>query len=81
MYPSVKEVTPCDDYILSISFDNGEKGKLDIKPILDFGIFRRIRDDEVFRRVRVSFDTIQWDCGADLDPEYVYKKSMKEKFA
>ena len=50
MYPSVTEVTPCDDYTLSISFENGRKGKLDIKPMLGFGIFQRIKipDDDIW---------------------------------
>ena len=26
MYPSVKEVIPSEDYILSLVFDNGENG-------------------------------------------------------
>jgi len=72
MYPSVQEVVPGDDYVLSIVFDNGESGTLDMKPVLDFGVFQRIKDLDVFRRVRVAFDTIEWDCGVDLDPEYVY---------
>lgn len=81
MYPSVKEVTPGDNYTLSVVFDNGEKGHLDMKPVLDFGIFQRIKDRDAFRRVRVSFDTIEWDCGVDLDPEYVYTKCMTNKAA
>ena len=72
MYPSVQEVVPGDDYVLSIVFDNGESGTLDMKPVLDFGVFQRIKDLDAFRRVRVAFDTIEWDCGVDLDPEYVY---------
>jgi uncharacterized protein DUF2442 len=79
MYPSVKEVTPGDNYTLSVVFDNGEKGHLDMKPILDFGIFQRIKDHDAFKRVRVSFDTIEWDCGVDLDPEYVYARCMTSK--
>ena len=79
MYPSVKEVIPGEDYTLSIVFDNGECGILDIKPILDFGVFRRISDYDAFRRVRVAFDTVEWDCGVDLDPEYVYAKCRLEK--
>ncbi|GAB6272901.1 MAG: DUF2442 domain-containing protein [Smithellaceae bacterium] len=78
MYPTVKEVIPGDDYVLSVVFDNGEKGYLDMKPILDFGIFQRIKDYEAFRRVRVTFDTVEWDCGVDLDPEFVYKKSKTD---
>jgi hypothetical protein len=74
MYPSVKEVIPRDDYTLFVVFDNGENGILDMKPILDFGIFQRIKSYETFRQVRVSFDTIEWDCGVDLDPEFIYSK-------
>ena len=74
MYPSVKEVVPRDDYTLFVVFENGERGILDLKPMLDFGVFQRIKDYETFRRVRVSFDTIEWDCGVDLDPEFVYAK-------
>ncbi len=74
MYPSVKEVVVGADYVLSIVFDNGEHGVLDMKDVLDFGVFQRIKDYEVFKRVRVAFDTIEWDCGVDLDPEFVYAK-------
>lgn len=74
MYPSVKEVVPRDDYTLFVVFENGENGILDMKPILDFGVFQRIKDYETFRRVRVAFDTIEWDCGVDLDPEFIYAK-------
>ncbi len=72
MYPSVKEVIPRDDYTLSLVFENGEKGVLDMKPILGFGVFHRIKDLDNFKRVRVAFDTIEWACGVDLDPEYIY---------
>lgn len=74
MYPSVKEVTPREDYMLTVKFDNGEEGILDMKPILDFGVFKRIKDSEAFKRVTVAFDTIEWDCGVDLDPEYIYAR-------
>ena len=74
MYPSVKEVTPREDFTLTVKFDNGEEGILDMKPILDFGVFKRIKDNDAFRRVRVAFDTIEWDCGVDLDPEYIYAR-------
>jgi len=81
MYPSVKEVVPNDNYVLSVVFDNGETGTLDMKPVLDFGVFQRIKDVAAFRRVRVSFDTIEWDCGVDLDPEFVYSQCMSSKAA
>ena len=74
MYPSVKKVDAHEDYTLSIVFDNGQNGILDMNPILDFGVFQRIKDYSKFKRVRVAFDTIEWDCGIDLDPEFIYVK-------
>lgn len=79
MYPSVIKVKALDNYILAVTFDNGEAGILDMKPFLDFGVFRKIRDYDVFKTARVSFDTIEWDCGVDLDPEFVYSKVSRVK--
>ncbi|MDQ7015937.1 MAG: DUF2442 domain-containing protein [Gammaproteobacteria bacterium] len=78
MYPAVIRVLAEEDYVLSIDFDNGEKGVLDMKPFLDFGLFRRITNVQEFEKVHVSFDTIEWASGADLDPEFVYLKCSKK---
>ncbi|HDZ48662.1 hypothetical protein LCGC14_0038130 [marine sediment metagenome] len=77
MYPSVTNVIPLDNYLLSVEFSNGEKGVLDMKPYLDFGVFTRLKEQTSFNQVRVSFDTIEWHTGADLDPEFVYKKCQR----
>jgi hypothetical protein len=77
MYPSVKNVTPCENYLLSIDFENGEKGVLDMRPYLDFGVFQRLKERRAFNQVHVSFDTIEWEAGVDLDPEFVYQKSQR----
>ncbi len=74
MYPAVTKVVPNEDFTLVLAFDNGEEGVLDMTPHLGFGVFQRIADYEHFKRVRVSFDTIEWDDGVDLDPEFVYAK-------
>lgn len=78
MYPAVCEVTSHEDFSLSIVLDNGEKRLLDMKPYLNFGVFRKIRNYEKFKRVRVAFDTIEWGEGVDLDPEFIYAKSEAE---
>ncbi len=36
-YPSVKNVVVGENFMLSIDFDNGEQGILDMKPFLDSG--------------------------------------------
>ena len=78
MYPAIREVVTNKDFSLSIVLDNGEKRFLDMKPYLDFGVFKKIRDYEKFKRVRVAFDTIEWAEGIDLDPEFVFEKSKPQ---
>ena len=72
MYPSVTEVVPREDFTLAIAFDNGERGIPDMKPYLGMGAFRKLSAFEQFAAVHVVFDTIEWDCEVDLDPEFVY---------
>ncbi len=79
MYPAIVNVTPEDNYILYLEFDNGEHGRIDIKPFLNYGVFKKIMDQNMFQQVRIKFDTIEWDCGVDLDPEYVYEKCIKSE--
>lgn len=74
MHPAVTSVECKEDYILSVVFDNGENGLLDMKPYLNFGVFKKIQNPSIFKTAHVSFDTIAWKSGADLAPEFVYKK-------
>lgn len=79
MHPAVVNVVPRDNYQIYIEFDNDECGILNMEPYLDFGIFSKIKDQSLFAKVRVSFDTIEWENGIDLDPQFVYDKCIKEK--
>jgi hypothetical protein len=75
MYKAVTGVTPADNYKLILSFGKNEKRVFDASQILDFGRFSELQDINIFKTVHVSFDTIEWDNGLELDPEYLYEKS------
>ena len=75
MYFAVKKVVPVSEYILHLTFENGENRKFDMKPCLETGIFRELKDISKFNTVHVSFDSIEWDNEADFDPEVLYEKS------
>lgn len=77
MYLAVKEVKPQADYLLLLTFENGEKRQFDVKPYLHLGIFQELKDEHLFKTVRKSFDTIEWANEADFDPEFLYEKSQK----
>jgi hypothetical protein len=77
MYLAIKHVQPIQNYQLILTFENEEKRQFDMKPYLDLGIFRELKDVEKFNTVRLSFDTIEWENEADLDPEILYTNSIK----
>ena len=77
MYLAVKEVKPLEDYQLVLTFENGEIRIFDMKPYLDKGIYRELKDESKFKTVRVSFDSIEWCNQADIDPEFLYEKSIE----
>jgi hypothetical protein len=72
---SIKDVKPLDNYQLLITFENGEKRQFDMKPYLEVGIFRDLKDKNLFKTVKISFDTIEWANEADFDPELLYQRS------
>ncbi len=75
MYVGIKEVRPLEDYKLKLKFENNEERIFDLKPYLNLGKFSELQDQKLFKKVRVSFDTIEWPNGIDLDPEFLYKHS------
>ena len=77
MYLAIKDVKPQDNYFLLLTFENGEIRQFDMKPYLDYGIFQELKDLRLFRTVKKSFDSIEWDNEADFDPEILYQKSLK----
>ena len=77
MYLAVVEVQPDRNYMLHLTFENGEKRLFDMKPYLNNGIFADLKDIGLFNSVKVRFDTIEWDNEADMDPEFLYKESRR----
>lgn len=80
MYPTIVCVDPQEDYQLLITFDNGERRIFDVKPYLGIGIFQELTDIDLFRTVKTSFDTVEWDNKADLDPEVLFLDSKVVEF-
>ncbi|GBU21736.1 hypothetical protein R80B4_01636 [Fibrobacteres bacterium R8-0-B4] len=76
MYLSMNKVKPLSDYKLELSFENREIKIFDVKPYLDIGVFTTLRDENGFKRVKVSFDTVEWPDGIDLDPEVLYENGV-----
>jgi hypothetical protein len=75
MYHGVKSVQATKGHKLILQFDNDESRVFDVTPLLSTGRFCELSSPQEFGKVRVDFDTIAWENGLDLDPEYLYEHS------
>ncbi|RPH92527.1 MAG: DUF2442 domain-containing protein [Calditrichaeota bacterium] len=75
MNPRIKDVKPNDDYTLILTFTNDEVKIFDLKPYLDIGIFKELREKSKFNSVRPLLGSIQWQTGQDLCPDTLYLES------
>ena len=78
MYLAVKDVKPLDDYCLLLKFENEEEKLFDVKPYLEIGKFKELKNETLFKSVKICFDSIEWDNQLDLDPELLYRKSYSK---
>ncbi len=72
----VKEAKYLHDYEIWLRFNDGAEGTVDLKDELYGEIFEPLKDMERFRSFKVDPDleTIVWENGADLAPEFLYDK-------
>jgi hypothetical protein len=68
----VKAIKANRDYTLTLTFTNGEVKVFDVKPYLDKGIFRELRDRNEFNSVKPFLGSIQWRNGQDFCPDMLY---------
>lgn len=76
MNPRVKLVQPNSDYTLTLTFTNGQVKRFDVKPYLDKGIFRELKDIHVFNSVKPFLGSVQWQGGQDFCPDTLYEDSI-----
>ncbi len=79
MNPRVKKVQPLENYLLKLTFDNGEVRVFDVTPYLDKGIFTELRDNEFFNSVAVFMGSVKWPHDQDFCPDTLYEDSILEK--
>ena len=54
MCPKAIDVKPLENYLLLISFDNGEQRVFDVKPYLSHKAFESLKDKKIFDTVKIG---------------------------
>lgn len=63
------------DYVIWLRFNNGAEGEIDLESELEGEVFGPLKDIDVFKSFRVDpeLETIVWENGADLAPEFLHE--------
>ena len=71
----VKGVEYISGYKLLLTFEDGSVRLADLEPHLDGEVFEPLREIDYFRGATVDseLDTIVWDNGADMSPDFLYE--------
>ena len=75
MFIEVVKAEYLDGYRIKLLFNNGEKKIADLSHSLNGAVFAPLKDVDFFKRFSIKFNTIEWENGADLAPEYLYEIS------
>lgn len=78
----VRQVKYIGEYKLSIVFEDNKKKVVDLDGHLEKGIFIPLKDPAYFKKVRLDhdLDTIVWENGADISPDFLYDIGIEEPF-
>ncbi|PHS55569.1 MAG: hypothetical protein COB17_11445 [Sulfurimonas sp.] len=79
MFIYVTEAKYLHDYEVELKFNDGRKGVVNLESELYGTMFEPLKDKIFFASVVLDkdLDTITWENGADLAPEFLYYKSFK----
>jgi hypothetical protein len=76
MFLHVEEAKYLRGYVIWVKFNNGIEGEVDLEGELTGEIFGPLKDKKLFRSFKVDpvLETIVWENGADLAPEFLREK-------
>lgn len=77
MNPRISKVNVNNDYQLSLTFTNGEHGIYDCSNLLEFGVFKELKNKNYFGQVKVTGGTVAWPHEQDICPDTLYLDSVK----
>jgi hypothetical protein len=63
-------------YRLRVRFNDGSEGIAELDGLLqssDAGVFTALRDETLFRQVRISLGVVTWPGDLDLAPDAMYR--------
>ena len=71
----IVEVKVLPNYELLLTFDDNVKKIKDMKPYLEKGVFKKLKDEKFFKNVKLAYGTISWNEEIDMCADSLYETS------
>lgn len=72
MNPIVINVEAQKNYLLKLTFDNQEIRVFDTTLFLEKGVFKELKDENYFKKVKVAFGSVEWPNEQDFSKDTLY---------
>jgi hypothetical protein len=76
----VQEVKYISDYIISIKFDDGVYGTIELSDLVQKGIFKVLQDKNEFAKVYTNGYSIAWSNELEIDATTIYSELTGKNF-
>jgi len=75
MLLDVISVKATSDYLLIITFEDGQQRYFNMEPYIDQPPWNRLQHQLIFKQAYVQHGTVAWPGNIDIDPETLYELS------
>jgi hypothetical protein len=69
----IENAKVCGPFSLDLTFNDGTRKRVDLKPLLSGPIFQPLQSEEYFKLMKLDGATVCWPNGADFAPEALHK--------
>jgi len=76
----IQEVKYISDYIISIKFDDGVNGTIELNDLVEKGIFKVLQDKNQFAKVYTNGYSIAWSNELEIDATTIYSELTGKHF-
>lgn len=72
----IKEIKALDDYMLLITFNNGDIKLFNFKPYLESEVFKHLKDKNTFNKVYLNCGFATWDENTDFSASTMFTEGI-----
>ena len=65
-----------EDYVLRLTFNNGELRLMDFAPLMEKGVCRKLHDLDYFKSFTLDSFTVDWNNEIAFAPRFLYERSI-----